>query len=211
MGFGLNMIPILRKGFLVHFLTNYISSVLIRKIKTMLGVSHKGDLKEGTDFKSKKKKKVRPEGTKRGRWFTRTWECKSATTRRHERGCPSAQVHTHCSHWSLHLLPKLLMLLEQPAPPGPRLGQNTPTRLDHSRKQKGTMASLLRTHALPPLLCLPPPWSNWKSVGKILESGACRVHSLQNRPEHRREGMEIRANRRVTSSSLSFAQKWNVF
>lgn len=56
MGFGLNMIPVLRKGFLVHFLTNYISSVLIRKIKTMLGVSHKGDLKEGTDFKSKKKK-----------------------------------------------------------------------------------------------------------------------------------------------------------
>lgn len=47
------MIPVFRKGFLVHFLTNYISSVLIRKIKTMLGVSHKGDLKEGTDFKSK--------------------------------------------------------------------------------------------------------------------------------------------------------------
>lgn len=46
----------LQKGISHSFLTNYISSVLIRKIETMLGMSHKGDLKQG------------PEGTKKGRW-----------------------------------------------------------------------------------------------------------------------------------------------
>lgn len=41
MGFGLNMILVIRKIFLIpFFLTNYISKGLIRKIKTVLGLSN---------------------------------------------------------------------------------------------------------------------------------------------------------------------------
>ena len=122
-----------------------------------------------------------------------------------------------CSCWSLHPLPNLQLLLQQPGPLEPtwagrslsfqtahcRLCQNRPTLLYLWPKVEGTSGfSPPDTHQ-----CLPLLGSNWQSVDRILESGACRVYSLQNRTEHRRKGMELRANRQGTSSFLSFTQR----
>lgn len=58
-------------------LINYISKGLIRKIETMLGMSNKGGLKQGTDSKSKACWDKKWEGG-----ITQRLECKAATTER---------------------------------------------------------------------------------------------------------------------------------
>lgn len=107
------MTPVIGKGFLTHSLTNLINKVLIIKIGTMLGMSHKGDLKQGTDFKSKA---WRNKKGKMGELRHQSVNLLLLEEDTGQRWCPRAQAHTHCSCWSLHPLPNLQLLLQQPGP-----------------------------------------------------------------------------------------------